>query len=226
MSFAIPMPDPTVLPVAGGDLFPVRRVLCVARNYAAHAREMGQDPDREPPFFFSKPADAVSIAPSIPYPPATEDLHHEVEMVVALGRGGAAIDPDNALEHVFGYTVGLDLTRRDIQAEAKKNGRPWDMAKGFDFSAPCGILRRASEIGHPSKGRISLDINGERRQVGDLSEMIWSVSEMIGHLSRLVTLAPGDLIFTGTPEGVGPIRRGDQLHAVVEGVAEMKVAVV
>jgi fumarylpyruvate hydrolase len=216
--FVFPPPAPTVLPVSGGGLFPIRRVYCVGRNYAEHAREMGSDPDREPPFFFAKPADAVTCGPKVPYPPQTNQVDHEGELVVAIGTAGADIDPAQALEHVYGYTVGCDLTRRDLQAEAKKTGRPWDMAKGFDCSAAVGVLHPASEIGHPDKGAISLTVNREEKQSGDLSQMIWSVAEIIAHLSRFVRLEAGDLIFTGTPSGVGPVVRGDRVEIRVAGV--------
>jgi fumarylpyruvate hydrolase len=198
----------------------VRRVFCVGRNYAAHAREMGQDPDREPPFFFMKPADAVVAAQgTVAYPPATRDLHHEVEMVVALKGGGANIAPRNALELVWGYGVGLDLTRRDMQALAKEMSRPWDFAKGFDASAPCSALHPVSEVGHPSDARIWLEVNGTLRQEGTLKEMIWPVADVISHISRFVELAPGDLIFSGTPAGVGPLQPGDRVRGAVDGVA-------
>jgi fumarylpyruvate hydrolase len=206
------------LPVAGGGLFPVRRVFCVGQNYADHAREMGGDPGREPPFFFTKPADAVTVAPRVPYPPATVRLDYEGELVVAIGSGGAGIAVDKALDHVFGYTVGCDLTRRDLQAAARKIGRPWDMAKGFDCSAAVGVVHPASAIGHPAKGRIRLAVNGVDKQDGDLDQMIWSVPEIIACLSGYVTLAPGDLIFTGTPAGVGPVVRGDEVRITVDGV--------
>ncbi len=216
--FVLPPAAPTVLDVAGGGLFPIRRVFCVGRNYAAHAREMGGNPDREPPFFFTKPADAISSAPTIPYPPATRDLHHEGELVVAIGAGGADIAQERALDHVFGYTVGVDLTRRDLQSALRKEGRPWDMAKGFDFAGPCGILRPAADIGHPSKGAITLSVNGVQKQAGDLADMVWSVPEIVAILSGLVALAPGDLIFTGTPEGVGPLARGDRVEVRAAGI--------
>ncbi len=208
--------------------FPIRRVFCVGRNYAAHAREMGSDPNREPPFFFMKPADAVVPAEgALPYPPATEDLHHEIELVVALRSGGADIPADEALAKVWGYGVGLDLTRRDLQAAAKENGRPWDMAKGFDASAPCSPLRPVSSFGHPSEDAcIRMTVNGEVRQEGALTEMIWSVADIISHLSRLVTLAPGDLIFTGTPAGVGALKPGDRVHGEVAGVDEFDFEIV
>jgi fumarylpyruvate hydrolase len=213
------------LPIIGSEVFfPVRRIFCVARNYAAHAREMGADPNREPPFFFSKPADAISLAnQGLPFPPATNNLHHEIELVAALTRGGTEITVENAMECVFGYAIGLDLTRRDLQEEAKKQGRPWDMAKGFDRSAPISPLYPAASIGHPSQGAITLVINGVEKQRGDLSDMIWSIAEIIAHLSRLVELAPGDLIFTGTPEGVGAIKPGDSLKGVIDGVGELAV---
>lgn len=225
MSYAISPPVITTVPVQGMDAaFPVSRVFCVGRNYAEHAVEMGHDPDREPPFFFMKPADAVVPTGSVlPFPSATEDLHHEIELVVALGQGGENIAAQDALSHVFGYAVGLDMTRRDIQAEAKKAGRPWDMAKGFDRSAPVSPIRPASEIGHPSEGSISLRINGEPRQEGDLAQQIWKVSETIAYLSTLVELRPGDLIMTGTPKGVGRVERGDRLEGHIEGVGDLRV---
>ncbi|UKJ73833.1 fumarylacetoacetate hydrolase family protein [Azospirillum brasilense] len=226
MAYAISLwPQPTV-PVAGGDPFPVRRIYCVGRNYAAHAREMGADPDREPPFFFMKPADAiVADGTAIPYPPRTANLHHEIELVVAIGTGGRDIPVESALDHVYGYGVGLDMTRRDLQNAAKKEGKPWDMGKGFDQSAPCGTLRRATDIGHPDKGSVTLSVNGELRQKGDLADLIWSVSETISYLSGLVELQPGDLIYTGTPEGVGPVVAGDRLEGAVEGVGSIAVTI-
>ncbi|CAO3449722.1 fumarylacetoacetate hydrolase family protein [Azospirillum argentinense] len=226
MAYAITLwPQPTV-PVAGGDPFPVRRIYCVGRNYAAHAREMGADPDREPPFFFMKPADAiVADGTAIPYPPRTANLHHEIELVVAIGTGGRNIPVERALDHVYGYGVGLDMTRRDLQNAAKKEGKPWDMGKGFDQSAPCGTLRRAADIGHPDKGSVTLSVNGELRQKGDLADLIWSVSETISYLSGLVELQPGDLIYTGTPEGVGPVVAGDRLEGAVEGVGSIAVTI-
>ena len=208
--------------------FPIRRVFCVGRNYAAHAREMGSNPDREPPFFFTKPADAVVPAEgALPYPPATQDLHHEIELVVALRSGGADIPADEALAKVWGYGVGLDLTRRDLQAVAKENGRPWDMAKGFDASAPCTPLRPVSSFGHPSEDAcIRFSVNGSVRQEGTLDEMIWPIADIISHLSKLVTLAPGDLIFTGTPSGVGALVPGDRVHGEIAGVDEFDLEVV
>jgi fumarylpyruvate hydrolase len=207
--YVIDPPETVAIPVVGGGAFPVRRLYCVGRNYADHAREMGHDPDREPPFFFTKPRDAITLAGEVPYPPATEDLHHEIELVLALSRGGANLSPDQALDLVYGSAVGVDLTRRDLQAAAKKAGRPWDMAKGFDASAPIGPITPGPA---PSEGDITLKVNGEVRQSGDLAQMIWSNAEVISHLSHLVRLEPGDLIFTGTPAGVGPIARGDKVH--------------
>jgi len=209
--------------VAGSQArFPIRRVFCVGRNYAAHAREMGNDPDREPPFFFTKPADAVVPAEgAVPYPPLTENLHHEIELVVALGKGGANIEPGQALDLVWGYAVGVDLTRRDLQDVAKKMSRPWDWSKAFDASGPCGPLHPVSEIGHPSKGRIWLNVNGEVRQQGDLEELIWPVADVIAYISQSVTLAPGDVIFTGTPAGVGALQPGDAVTGGVDGIGEI-----
>jgi fumarylpyruvate hydrolase len=220
-NFAITPPAVPSLAIAGSsDRFPLRRVFCVGRNYAAHAREMGANPDREPPFFFTKPADAVvPAAGTLPYPPATKDLHHEVELVVALGKGGANVPADEALALVWGYGVGVDLTCRDVQAVAKELSRPWDMAKGFDASGPCSELHPVAEVGHPSNARIWLEVNGTVRQDGKLDEMIWPVADVIAHLSRYVALQPGDLIFSGTPAGVGPLKPGDRVRGGVDGVA-------
>lgn len=217
--FVFAPPAQPALPVAGeAALFPVRRIFCVGRNYAEHAREMGND-TREPPFFFTKPADAlVGGDARIPYPPATTELHHEAELVVAIGRGGQGIAAADALEHVWGYAPGNDLTRRDLQAQAKSMRRPWDMAKAFDNSAICGALQPASRVGHPASGRITAHVNGELRQQGDLSEMIWPVADIIAHLSALVALAPADLIYTGTPAGVGALSRGDRCRVEIEGL--------
>ena len=219
---------PSLAIFGSSERFPIRRVFCVGRNYAAHAREMGSNPDREPPFFFTKPADAVVPAEgALPYPPATQDLHHEIELVVALRSGGADIPADEALAKVWGYGVGLDLTRRDLQAAAKENGRPWDMAKGFDASAPCSPLRPVSAFGHPSEDAcIRISVNGTVRQDGKLDEMIWPIPDIISHLSKLVTLAPGDLIFTGTPSGVGALKPGDRVHGEIAGVDEFDLEVV
>jgi fumarylpyruvate hydrolase len=228
MDHVIAPPVVPTVPVEGGrGRFPVHRIYCVGRNYAEHAREMGHDPDREPPFFFMKPADTVlTDGEDFPYPARSRDVHHELEMVVALGGGGANIPEARALEHVYGYAVGLDMTRRDLQAEAKKLGRPWDVGKAFDRSAPCSAIRRAADIGHPARGAVVLDVNGATRQRGDLSQLIWTVPEMIAYLSTLFTLAPGDLIFTGTPAGVGPVERGDVLAGRVDGVGALTVRVV
>lgn len=217
-----PPATPSIGVKDSSERFPIRRVFCVGRNYAAHAREMGNDPDREPPFFFTKPADGVVAAAGlVPYPPLTSDLHHEVEMVVALGAGGRNISADKALDLVWGYGVGLDLTRRDLQAEAKKLGRPWDWAKGFDASAVCSDIVPVQVTGHPTNAAIWLKINGEARQQGTLDEMIWPVADVIAHISRSVALAPGDLIYTGTPAGVGPLQPGDKVTAGVDGIIEI-----
>jgi fumarylpyruvate hydrolase len=225
--FAITPPAIPSLAIAGSpDRFPLRRVFCVGRNYAAHAREMGKDPNREPPFFFMKPADAVvPAAGTLPYPCATDDLHHEMEMVVALGAGGADIAPENALALVWGYGAGIDLTKRDLQAVAKELSRPWDLSKGFDASAPCSELHPVSEVGHPTGKRIWLEVNGALRQEGNLDEMIWGVADTISYLSRFVELAPGDLIFTGTPAGVGELKPGDHVRGGIDGVAGFELTV-
>ena len=216
---AFEVPRPTV-PITGtGDDFPVHRIYCIGQNYAAHAREMGANPDREPPFYFMKPADAlVGSGATIPWPSRTHDLHHEVELVVALGRGGSDIRPADATGHVLGYAVGIDLTRRDLQAVAKATGRPWDVGKSFDRSAPLSAIHPAESVGHPAKGRIWLAVNGEIRQDGDLSEMIWGVAEAIAELSTYFELRPGDLLFTGTPAGVGALSPGDRVEGGVDGV--------
>jgi fumarylpyruvate hydrolase len=225
MKYVIDFPPVPTLPVAGSsDVFPVNRIYCVGRNYAEHAREMGHDPNREPPFFFMKPANAiVANGATIPYPAVTKDLHHEIELVVAIGKGGKNIPVEKALEHVWGYGVGLDMTRRDIQGEAKKMGRPWEMGKAFDDSAPCTQLHPAAKIGHPAKGAIWLKVNGTVKQKGDLAEMIWNVPETISYLSNLITLQPGDLIMSGTPAGVGPVQKGDKLEGHVDGVDDLTV---
>ncbi|MGI4943374.1 MAG: fumarylacetoacetate hydrolase family protein [Janthinobacterium lividum] len=222
----IALPAPASVPVRGGGSFPVRRIYCVGRNYAAHAREMGHDPDRELPFFFMKPADAlVTGGGDMPYPPMTSDLHHEMELVVALGSGGADIAEADALSHVWGYAAGLDMTRRDLQGEAKKLGRPWDMGKGFDHSAPIGEMVPAAEV-DPGHGLIELKVNGAVRQSSDLSMLIWNVAETIAFLSRLVRLEAGDLIFSGTPEGVAACVRGDLLEGTVAGVGTVRTRIV
>ncbi len=220
-------PAQATLSVAGtSDRFPVHRVYCVGRNYAAHAVEMGHDPDKEPPFFFQKnPDNLIADATEFPYPKASEDVHHEIELLVALHSGGEDIAVEDALDHVYGYGVSLDMTRRDLQGEMKKLGRPWEIGKAFEMSAPAGPIVRASEIGHPDAGEIRLDINGETRQSGDLNQMIWKVPEMIAILSTLFTLQPGDVILTGTPSGVGPVQRGDRLHGHVAGIGDLQVTV-
>jgi fumarylpyruvate hydrolase len=227
-AYVIAPPPVPVVPVAGSDaLFPVHRIYCVGRNYADHSREMGHDPDREEPFFFQKNADSI-VPPgaAFPYPSLTKDLHHEIELVVALKSGGADIALDDALGHVFGYGVGFDMTRRDLQEVAKKAGRPWEVGKAFDAAAPCSALVPVEVCGHPAKGAISAKVNGVLRQNGDLSQMIWKVAETISYLSGLFELKAGDLIYTGTPAGVGAIVRGDVLEGSVEGVGEIRVEVV
>jgi fumarylpyruvate hydrolase len=222
----IDAPTPPTIAVQGETgTFPVRRIWCVGRNYLEHIREMGND-ERAPPFFFAKHADMVMPdGATIPYPPLTKDFHHEVELVVALKSGGANIATDKALDCVWGYGVGIDLTRRDLQAASRKKERPWEIGKSFDKSAPCGALAPASRIGHPSKGRIWLSVNGTERQSGDLSEMIWNVPEIIAKLSLEVTLAAGDIIFTGTPAGVGPLSPGDKIACGIDGIGTLNVAI-
>ena len=233
MSFVFPPHRPVALPVAGSAArFPVRRIFCVGRNYAEHAREMGatdQAEGREPPFFFMKPGDAVvggTGEVAVAYPPATANLHHEVELVVALGAGGADVTVDAAPGLIFGYAVGLDLTRRDLQARAKEKGHPWDMGKGFDQSAVCGAIHPVTEVGHPAAGEIRLEVNGEMRQRGDLADMLWPVPAIVANLSTLVRLEAGDLIYTGTPSGVGPLQRGDRLAGSVAGVGTLAARIV
>ncbi len=223
-SYVIAPPVQAEVPVKGGGSFPVRRIYCVGRNYAEHAREMGHDPNRELPFFFMKPADAlVTGGADMPYPSMSNDLHHEMELVVALQSGGSDISEAEAMGHVWGYAAGLDMTRRDLQAEAKKAGRPWDMGKGFDHSAPIGEMVPAAGV---EPGRIELTVNGQVRQSSDVSKLIWSVPETIAYLSKLVRLEAGDLIFTGTPEGVAAVQRGDLLEGIVDGVGTVRVRVV
>jgi fumarylpyruvate hydrolase len=232
MAYVIPAPQIPALPVAGtDDLFPVRRVYCVGRNYAAHAREMGGDPTREPPFFFMKPADALQPVAEgrtvdHPYPPKTGNYHFEIEMVVALAKGGRDIPVEQALDHVFGYAVGLDMTRRDLQDEAKQLRRPWELGKSADLSGPVGPIHPASRVGHPSNGSISLSVDGTIKQKADLSDMIWSVAEQIAYLSSYFELAPGDVIFSGTPEGVGAVVQGQTMVGAVEGLGEIRLRVV
>jgi fumarylpyruvate hydrolase len=227
VKYAFSSPSIPSVPIAGTDLhFPVHRIYCVGRNYAEHAREMGFDPDREPPFFFTKPSDAVVASGStISYARATQNLHHEIELVIAIGKEGADLNPGAALDRVYGYAVGLDLTRRDLQLAARDKGRPWDAGKAFDESAPISEIHRATETGHPVSGAIWLKVNGESRQAADLKSLLWPVADVIVHLSRLFVLKPGDLIFTGTPAGVGPVAPGDRLHGGVEGIAEVSLQI-
>jgi fumarylpyruvate hydrolase len=223
-----PLPDYPAVQIAGSEQrFPLHRIYCVGWNYAEHVREMGFTPEREPPIFFMKPLDAV--VPSggkVPYPSQTDNLHYEIELVVAIGRGGATIDKSKALGHVWGYGVGIDLTRRDLQAHAKQRGQPWEISKAFDHAAPLSDLRPVEQVGHPTEGRIWLSVNGEVRQNGDLRQLIWSVPEIIQHLSGYFTLAPGDLIYTGTPAGVGAVVAGDVLEGGVDGVATIRIEIV
>lgn len=227
MAYAIPLWTPPALPIDGSsDLFPVRRIFCVGRNYVEHQKEMGGD-GREAPFFFLKAAHAlVPLGGEVHYPPKTSNYHYETEMVVALARGGRRIAVSDANEHVFGYAVGLDMTRRDLQQWGKDHGRPWGFGKDFDEAAPCSALAPAAKIGHPAKGALWLAVNGKQRQRTDLASMIWSVPEQIAYLSQYYTLEPGDIIFSGTPAGVGPVQPGDELHAGIDGVGELKVKIV
>jgi fumarylpyruvate hydrolase len=224
----IAAPAPIVVPVRGTDaVFPVHRIYCVGRNYAAHTIEMGGDPNREEPFFFQKNPDNLLLGGAdFPYPPKSNDVHHEIEMVVALGKGGKDIPLDKALDCVYGYAVALDMTRRDLQGECKKAGRPWEIGKAFEHSAPCSDIVPASEIGHPTDGAIWLKVNGEIRQTGDLNHMIWKVPEMISYLSGLFELKPGDLILSGTPSGVGAVKKGDVLDGHVDRVGDLHTKVV
>ncbi len=225
-AFVIDPPEVPTIPVAGlAAQYPVRRVYCIGRNYADHAREMGGDPDREAPFFFCKPADSLDASGRFPYPPASKDVHHEVELLVALGAGGRDVAAEAALGLVYGYAVALDMTRRDLQGEAKRTGRPWDVAKGFDCSAPVGPLHPATTVGQPAAGRIALTVNGEIRQEGDLNQMVWSVPEMIATLSGLFELCAGDVILTGTPAGVGPVVPGDVMVGEIAGLGQLEVRV-
>ena len=227
-NFVVDAGETPSIPVAGQKgRFPVHRIYCVGRNYAAHAREMGKDPEKEPPFFFLKPADAiVPEGGDVHYPPGTANLHHEIERVAALHRGGFQIPAARALDHVYGYAVGLDMTRRDLQLQARDMGRPWDFGKAFDEAAPITAIYPVASHGHHSTGAITLEVNGELRQNADLQDMIWSVPDTIAFLSNYYRLQPGDLIFTGTPAGVGAVVRGDKLVGRVEGLAELKVTIV
>lgn len=229
MSYVIPAPRQATVPVVGGGEFPVRRIYCVGRNYAEHAQEMGFT-GREPPFFFLKPADAVlpvadGATGEMAYPPLTKNLHHEIELVVAIGTGGRDIAVDDAAKHIWGYAIGLDMTRRDLQGEMKKQGRPWCIGKGFDQSAPIGPIHPIAATGELTRGAITVAVNGQPRQKGDLSELIWSVNETIATLSQAWTLQPGDLVFTGTPAGVGAVVAGDVMEGAIEGLGTLRVAV-
>jgi fumarylpyruvate hydrolase len=227
-AYAFTPPAISALPISGTtDLFPIHRIYCVGRNYADHSIEMGHDPTREAPFFFQKNPDSI-LPPgtNFPYPPVSRDVHHEMELVVALSGGGADIAVESALDLVFGYAAGLDMTRRDLQGEAKKAGRPWEVGKAFEASAPCSAVAPVSRSGHPAAGRIWLAVNGTVRQDGDLAQMIWKVPEVISTLSGLFTLRPGDLIFTGTPAGVGAVHRGDRLHGGIDGIGEIELSVI
>lgn len=221
-----PPPVPSVAVANSAARFPVRRIFCVGRNYAAHAREMGRDPDREPPFFFLKPADTVvDDGATIPYPPETQNFQYEIELIVAIGTGGRNIPVERALDHVWGYGIGIDLTRRDLQLAARELGRPWDWGKGFDRSAPMAPLHPVSEVGHPASGRIWLAVDGQLRQDSDIDKMIWPVPDVISIASRSMELRPGDLIMTGTPEGVGKVERGQTLTGGVEGLGEIRIGI-
>ncbi|MEY2956364.1 MAG: fumarylacetoacetate hydrolase family protein [Gemmobacter sp.] len=226
-SYVFPPAAVVGAPIAGSDaLFPVRRIYCIGRNYAAHAIEMGHDPNREPPFFFQKNPNNLVFGDAFPYPPKTSDVHHEMEMVVALGSGGVNIPVERALDCVFGYAVGLDMTRRDLQGQAKEMGRPWEVGKAFEHSAPMGPIYPVSQVGHPASGLVELKVNGKVRQSGDLNQLIWKVPEMISYLSDYFELAAGDVIMTGTPAGVGAVVRGDVMEGRVEGVGAFSVRVV
>jgi fumarylpyruvate hydrolase len=226
MPYLFPPTTPAVAIKGRSDLFPVHRIYCVGRNYADHVREMGGNPDREPPIFFAKPADAVVTNNArIPYPSRTQNFHHEIELVVAIGKGGHNIAAAQALEHVYGYAVGNDLTRRDLQSDAKDNGRPWDTSKGFDRSAVISAITPAAQSGHLRSGRIWLKVNGQMRQQADLSELIWSVPEVIAELSTFFELQPGDLIYTGTPAGVGALKKGDRIEGGIDGLDELSTTI-
>lgn len=224
--FVIPAPEVHTIPVDGGGDFPVRRVYCIGRNYAAHSIEMGDNPDRDPPFFFQKNPNNLSASNAFQYPLKTNDVHYEIEMAVALKSGGTNIPVAEALTHVFGYAPCLDMTRRDLQTAAKEKGRPWEIGKAFEQSGPIGPLQTIRDVGHPANGRVELLVNGVVQQEGDLSQMIWKVPEMIAYLSEYFELAAGDVIMSGTPAGVGPIVRGDQMIANIEGLKSLSVEVI
>ena len=226
-NYVIAKPPVVAIPVVGRDAsFPVRRVYCIGRNYAAHAIEMGHDPDREPPFFFQKNPNNLDPSGEFPYPPHSSDVHHEMEMSVMLKSGGTNIPVEEALDHVYGYALSLDMTRRDLQGQMKKMGRPWEIGKAFERSAPVGPVHPASDVGHLDQGAVTLKVNGELRQEGDLNQMIWKVPEMISYLSEYFELAAGDVIMSGTPSGVGPVVKGDTMEMAVEGIGNMTVKVV
>jgi fumarylpyruvate hydrolase len=224
--FVVPAHPQVTVPVVGTDaVFPVHRLFCVGRNYAEHTREMGFDPDKEPPFFFLKGPDAINLSGKFGYPVASKDVHWEIELIVAIGKGGRNIKAADALNHIYGYALGLDMTRRDLQGVAKKTGRPWEVGKNYEHSCPMGPIYPVSKVGHLTKGAITLDVNGQRKQTGDLKEMIWDIPHQIEFLSALWTLEAGDLILTGTPSGVGAVKVGDKLHGAVAGLGELNVEV-
>lgn len=226
MDFIFPLHQVSLPIVGNGKRFPVRRIYCVGRNYLDHIRETAGADEREPPFFFQKPTDAIiENGDEFPYPSQSEKTHHEIELVVAIGKGGKEIAAENALDHVYGYTVGIDMTRRDLQGLAKEMRRPWEAGKSFDHAAPCSAIVPAADIGHPQNGRIWLSVNGGIRQDGDLAQQIWSVPESIAHLTKLFELAPGDLIMTGTPAGVGPVVRGDKVTGGIDGIGDIEITI-
>jgi len=226
MSYVFEPAQIPAVPVAGTEqIFPVHRIYCVGKNYADHIREMGSDPQRDPPCFFMKPADAATTSPEIPYPPGTKNYHYETELVLAIGKGGRNISASDANDHIFGYAVGLDMTRRDLQMSSGGLGHPWDTGKGFDFSAPISLIHPAEQVGHINAGRIAVKVNGETRQDADVSDQIWKNPEIISELSRLFTLQPGDLIFTGTPAGVGPVLPGDKLEASIDKLGILEITI-
>jgi fumarylpyruvate hydrolase len=227
MHYAVQLPEVVVVPVDGSDIFfPVRRIYCVGRNYLEHIREMKESDERDPPFFFQKPRDAIVLSgQTVPYPPQTEDFQFEVELVIAIGKAGRSVSQEKALDHVFGYAVGLDMTRRDRQRESGKNGLPWEIGKSFDASAPCGNLRTVAEVGHLQSGRIAVSVNGQSKQDSVIEKMIWNVPEIVSKLSHAYDLAEGDLIYTGTPAGVAPVFPGDVLRGTVQGLSNLEITI-